>query len=109
MLALVYLLVVPRTGRGTVTAFSVGYLSHLLADLPFSDILAGDLTYTTYLAWPLLAPPAYDEAGRTIIGYISAYQLGPQDLIEFLLFGVGLWIWYLDGYPGLDEFQQWLI
>jgi len=39
-------------------AFGIGYITHLLTDLP-SAVLAGDFSRATFLLWPLLPSPVY--------------------------------------------------
>jgi len=104
IIAVLYLVVAPRIGRAPVFAFSLGYLSHLVADLPFGDLAAGNLTFTTYLAWPLLPPPPYDGP-KGFIAHFLAFRLGPYEWFQFLLVGLALVLWYLDGFPGWAEFR----
>lgn len=60
LLALV-VLVARRVDRPTLAAaFGLGYVVHLLTDLP-SSVLAGDLYWATYLLWPVLPSPDYTE------------------------------------------------
>lgn len=99
----------PRYGRRPVTAFAVGYLSHLLADLP-PELLAGEITRASYLLWPLLPPPPY-ELEPSFIAHLRAYELGSYEALQFLLFGVAVGVWYRDGAPGLapvrERFTRW--
>jgi membrane-bound metal-dependent hydrolase YbcI (DUF457 family) len=103
VMAVLYLFLAPRIGRAPLLAFGIGYVSHPIADLPFQEIVAGNFEFTTYLVWPLLSPPPYDEAGRTIISYLLSYEPGAYDLFQLGLFVLALWVWYVDGCPGLTS------
>ncbi len=99
VLAVCHAVVAPRYGRLPVVAFGVGYLSHLLADLP-PELLAGEVGRASYLLWPLLAPPPY-ELEPSFVAHLQAYELGPYEAFQLLLFGVAVGVWYRDGAPGL--------
>jgi hypothetical protein len=105
VIGLLYVVLAPRIGRSNITAFAVGYLSHPVADLPFRDLLAGDLEFTTFLVWPLLPSPDYGTK-PSIIGHFLAFEPGPRAAFEFLLFGLAAVLWYLDGAPGLDYLRR---
>jgi len=82
------------------TAFAIGHVSHLLADVPPSAILSGDLGATTFLFWPVLEPPAYDPVDGILAGFLR-YSMGWFEWVQLGLVLVALVVWYRDGTPGL--------
>lgn len=80
-----------------VAPFAVGYLTHLLADLP-AAVLTGEFTYATYLLWPVLPSPVYDvpQSFATNLQYLKPT---PVVLVQFLFAFLGLSLWVLDGMP----------
>lgn len=107
VVGLLYVLIAPRVGRGRVTAFSVGYLSHPLADLPFRDILAGNFEFTTYLVWPLLPAPDY-QTDPSFLAHVLGYEPGQFELIQIGLFIVAVGVYSFDGAPGLGRLRETL-
>lgn len=102
VLVILYAVLRPRVGRSPVIAFAVGYLSHPLADLPFDRILVGEFEFASYLVWPWLPPPPY-ETEPSFVAHIMAYQLGPFEAFQLLLFVVAAYVWYRDGAPGFEQ------
>lgn len=90
----------------TATAFVIGHLSHLLADVPMRAFL-GYPHATEFLLWPFFAPstfafetrvfepPALLEWAVTPLTDSSTFYQ-----FQFFLFGVALVLWYVDGCPG---------
>lgn len=98
VLAVLYLVLVPRVGRSPVAAFGVGYLSHPFADLPL-EVFGGEFGATGYFLWPLTSmPPA--EPGRTLMQYLLNYQPGPYDGVQLGLVSLAFALWFADGRPG---------
>ena len=58
LVAVASVLVARYDRRALAGVFGVGYLSHLLADLP-AAVVGGDLSGATYLLWPVLQSPVY--------------------------------------------------
>lgn len=91
-----------RRGRGELAiAFGIGYLSHLLADVPPSA-LRGDLEEVTFLAWPLFPAPREEPVEGILHAILTYYELGAYEWFQFAVFAAGAYVWYRDGAPGLD-------
>lgn len=99
VLAVLYVVIAPRIGRSPIVALGVGWLSHPLADFPFERALAGEFEYLTYFVWPLLPPPQY-ETDKSFLAHVAAYELGPFEAFQLVLFALAAYVWYLDGRPG---------
>ncbi|MFC6769184.1 metal-dependent hydrolase [Natrinema soli] len=97
-----------RVGRPEIgTAFAIGHVSHLLADVPPSAIRSGDVSATTFLFWPVLEPPAYDPVDGILAGFLR-YSMGWFEWVQFGLVLVALVVWYRDGTPGLGSIRRGL-
>lgn len=107
VLGVLYRVAGPRIGRDRVTAFGVGYLSHAVADLPASDLVAGEFATSAYLVWPLRSVPP-EEIDRSIIEYLLAFQPGPFDYLQGVLVLLAVVRWYQDGRPGLGALRSLL-
>ncbi|MFC5973389.1 metal-dependent hydrolase [Halomarina salina] len=89
--------------RTPAWAFSIGYCAHLLGDA-LLPILQLDTEFLTFLAWPLLPPPPYENDS----GFIEHFVNVTPD--PFTLFGLALTLavlglWAHDRYPGI----RWLV
>lgn len=104
VLGVLYVVIGPQFGQSRVFAFAVGYLSHPLADLPFEKLAVGDLEFATYLVWPMLPPPPH-MIEQSFIAHLAAYELGPFEAFQWVLFGLAIILWYLDGLPGLEPIR----
>lgn len=104
--------VATRGGRRPVgTAFSVGYLSHLLGDVLYSPLTGGELSMG-FLLWPLVPRPAGNgellaTVGRLWVSFVEFLGTPRGRLylaaeLAFLALAFGLWLW--DGAPGLPRF-----
>lgn len=106
-----------RYGRGrTAVGFGVAYLLHLPADLLYGPLIRGNLTRLDYgvLLWPLVSQPVgqtSDGLLTTTLYYLSRYYVYLQSpeaivyvLLEVALIGGALWLWIVDGRPGLSYF-----
>lgn len=82
------------------TAFAIGHLSHLLADVPPS-VLTGDRSGTAFLLWPLIDQPAEEPVGGVFDAILTYYTMGAYEWAQFGIFAVGAVVWYRDGAPGL--------
>lgn len=90
------------------TAFAIGHLSHLLADLP-PLLLAGYLRGSEFLLWPLLAQPTFapDDTLFDAPAGLEAVSLTLADPAVYGRFQIALFVlaavvWYVDGAPGLE-------
>jgi hypothetical protein len=81
------------------TAFAVGYYAHLFGDalLPLVRL---DLTFLSFLGWPLLALPPY-ENDSSFLAHILNLSPEPFTVFGFLLTLGTIGLWARDGYPGL--------
>lgn len=92
----------------TATAFVIGHLSHLLADVPPRAIL-GYPFGAEFLLWPIYSHPSFEygeqlfEPPGTVELLVSPFT-DPVvfHAFELLLFGLALGLWYVDGRPGLN-------
>jgi len=92
-------------GRRAWTGFALGYLSHLATDGVYA-LIEGEFSGLTYLFWPVLSLPPYEES-TGIIGHFLAADLTPYLLAELLLFAAATLLWAIDGAPGLRAVGQW--
>lgn len=93
--------------RNLGLAFGSGYAIHLVGDALY-PLFRLDFEHLTFLAWPLLPLPSYDE-DHGIIEYILAADLTPEVAFETLLFAVAILAWRADGYPGLETLRSWSV
>ena len=107
VLGVLWVVLVPRVGRGSVVALAVGSLSHPLADLPWYGEHALDPAYATYLVWPLLPPPPYETEG-SFLAHLLAYAPGPYEAFQAGLLAVAGYVWYRDGAPGAGTGSRWV-
>ncbi|MCO8244779.1 MULTISPECIES: metal-dependent hydrolase [unclassified Haladaptatus] len=93
-------------------AFSVGYLTHSLADLEpgvVLGLLSGDrsqLKRTTFLFWPFLPSPEYPHPHRSIRKRFSTLELDQYTMSQFVLFGIATVVWVATGIPGVGELRR---
>lgn len=102
---------VPRAYRKTVPAFGIGMVSHAIVDLGLgtvTGVLAGDFTelqWTTYLVWPLLAPPPYPN-DESFSHHVQQLYAGPFQPFSVALFGLAVAVWIHSGAPGTAKLRQ---
>jgi len=82
-----------------VTAFGVGYVSHLFADALY-PALEGEFYYVGFLGWPLVPPVEY-EGSDGILAHLLAAEVTPTFVFETVLALATLALWYRHGMPGL--------
>jgi hypothetical protein len=88
-----------RHRRALVTAFSLGYLSHLGADA-LGPLLAGEYASPRFLAWPIV--PAIDPAtDKSFLTHFLGMEFTPFVLAQLGLVGLALGLWRRDGVPGI--------
>ena len=92
-------------------AFAVGYLSHSFTDLGpevVVGLVQGDmrqLEWTTYLLWPLLASPPYEQ-DHSFLEHFVAFEFDAYAIAQFVLFGLAITVWLATGAPGLLELRH---
>lgn len=96
----VYLIALRYDRIESATAFALGHVSHLVADLPPS-VLTGDFRGTTFLFWPVLEQPDYESVGGILEGFLR-YSMGPYEWVQLGLFFIAVIVWYRDGKPGIE-------
>lgn len=82
MLLLVRFITIRYGRRSLFPTFSIGYIIHLLTDIPLT-VLGGDLSPATFLLWPLLSAPEY-EVEPSFIAHISAIELSSGFVLQLL-------------------------
>lgn len=108
------LLIARRTrpvGQRTVSAFVVGYLTHLLSDAIY-PLLAVDLPALSFLAWPFLPLPEDDVT--SLAYYVDALLESTRSLeavpvpfaFELLLFALAVGLWLQHRMPPLPGLAQ---
>lgn len=108
LVAVVYKITLRYRRTALAPAFAIGMLSHSLADLGPSTIgglLTGNLAqlqWTTYLFWPLLAPPPYSN-DESFLYHVLALEPNPYMLVQFALVGIAAAVWVASGAPGYNE------
>jgi hypothetical protein len=100
-----------RAGRGRYgTAFAVGYLSHLPADVVY-PALVGGTPKTAFLLWPLVPArvgdvpgflPHFEDLAASFLGFLAGPQGAAYLAAELALVGGALALWLYDGAPGLE-------
>lgn len=102
-----------RYDRGALAGpFSLGVGTHLAADAA-GPLTTGSLREAGFLLWPLVSAPTYpkdsllDHLGAWLAQLRLLSQLPPTSLLEsrfglqLALFALLLFIWALDGFPGV--------
>ena len=100
LLSIAYLISTRFDRQESVVAFGVGYVSHSLSDLGLDVVLglfAGDMSqlrWTTYLLWPVLAPPPYANDG-SFVAQLAAFELSRSMIGQLVLaIAIAVWIGY---------------
>lgn len=99
LVPLVYVFASKYNQSELATAFSLGYIVHLLTDIPPS-VLTGDVEELTFLFWPVLEQPAYEEAESILEGFLR-YSMGGYEWAQLALLALAIVVWYRDGRPGM--------
>lgn len=86
-------------------AFGVGYLSHLATDA-IQPLIQGEYTALAYLGWPLTHPPI-DGEELGFIGHFMTMTVTPLFILQFVLVGVAVVVWWYDEAPGLNSIRRW--
>lgn len=81
-------------------AFGLGAISHALIDAV--PVLWNSDATATFLLWPLLDIPQYEEGAPSILALLRDSMTEPYFLSEFLFLAIALVLWRADGYPGLS-------
>ena len=93
------------TGRRAWAGFAVGYLAHLATDGVYA-LLDGEFVELSYLLWPALALPTYEESAGIVAHFLAA-DITPYLLAEVVLFLAATLLWAADGVPGLRAMGRW--
>jgi len=107
-----------RRGRGEAAiAFGIGTISHSLVDLGPNVIwglLHGNwsqLEWTTYLLWPVFAPPPYPN-DDSFVQHFADLVLDPCMAFQLTLFAIAVVVWLGSGAPGTTavrrDIQDWV-
>lgn len=92
-------------------AFLLGYVTHTLADIEpklLGGLLRGDfdqLQWGSYLLWPLLSPPPY-ENDSSFVEVFSSMELDVYVVVQFVLFGAAILVWLGTGATGVSELRR---
>lgn len=97
-------LVARRHHQHLVTAFGIGYLSHLFAD-GFQPMLAGDISALRYLAWPFVPAIEY-STDKSFLAHFQSLELTMAIAVELGLVLLALSLWVYDGAPGFTKAIQ---
>lgn len=79
----------------------VGYLGHLVLDLPW-DLPLGNLQDARFLLWPALEVPEDYPDPEGVITYLSASVTDASSILQFGVLAVAVWVWRRDGSPGVE-------
>lgn len=94
-----------RGSTDLVTAFGVGYLTHLAGDA-IAPLLTGEYHLLGFLAWPLVPPVEYDQG--SFLSHLSSLDPAMFSATELVLFGFVLAVWFFDGMPGIPQLRSLL-
>ena len=103
LIPLVYVFASKYNQSESATAFSLGYIVHLLTDIPPS-VLTGDVEELTFLFWPVLEQPEYEEVESILEGFLR-YSMGSYEWAQLALVALAIIVWYRDGWPGIAYAQ----
>ncbi|QFU82328.1 metal-dependent hydrolase [Natronorubrum aibiense] len=105
LLPAVYLVALRFKRSDIGTAFAIGHVSHLLADIPPATLLTADGSALTFLFWPFLEPPAYESVDGILAGFLR-YSMGWYEWAQLGLVLGALIVWYRDGTPGIGYMKR---
>jgi hypothetical protein len=94
-----------REREEAAIAFGVAYVSHSLADLGPNAIKGlahgnwSQLEWTTYLLWPVFAPPPY-PSDDSFVQHLIDLALTPYMAFQLVLFAFAVVVWVGSGAPG---------
>ena len=86
--------------RVLVTAFAIGYCSHLIGDA-LGPVVTRDISSLGYVLWPLTTVP--DGGTRSFIEFFLTLDVTPLFIVDLVLTGAGLFLWVSDGLPGVKD------
>ena len=98
LITLIWLLTTRVDQRELGIAFAIGYLSHLVTDVPW-HVIAGDFDELGFLLWPVTHMPQY--SGVKSLGTVAGVEITTLWL-EAIIFAVGFGLWWSDGRPGIS-------
>lgn len=97
--------------EGIAVGLGIGMVSHNVVDLGPSVVVGllqgqwGQLRWTTYLLWPLLAAPPYPH-DSSFLQHFAAFTLDPYVGFQFGLFAVAVVVWLQSDTPPLGTIQR---
>lgn len=108
-IVLVVAVLAKRRGRpGWGVAFGIGAISHPLVDA--APALWRDDGSVAFLLYPLTSIEPYGEEGPPSFWALFTDSMGdPYFLLEFLLLGIAVAVWYRRGMPGLAAIRTIVI
>jgi hypothetical protein len=86
--------------RALLTAFGIGYVSHLIGD-GIGPILAGDYAALGYVLWPLTTVPNGDS--QSFIDFFLTLELTAMVFGGVILTVISGLLWVYDGLPGVKD------
>jgi len=92
-------------GRRAWAGFALGYLVHLATD-GVHALFNGEFAELSYLLWPALSLPTYEESAGILAHFLAA-EITPYMLTEIALFAAATLLWAIDGAPGLRAVGRW--
>ena len=103
LIPFIYMLATEYSQSEPATAFIVGYVVHLLTDIPPS-VASGGFEDLTFLFWPVLEQPEYEEVDSILDGFLR-YSMGGYEWAQLALLALAIVVWYRDGRPGIAYVQ----
>ncbi len=96
--AAAYLLARRIRRRVPVTAFSLGYLSHVVGDaLP--AVLRADAEGALFFLWPLVPAIEY-PTGKSLLAHLASVEFTPLFAAQLVMVVLVTGLWWVDGRPG---------
>ncbi|MDB2263700.1 metal-dependent hydrolase [Halorubrum ezzemoulense] len=86
--------------RTLVSAFAIGYVSHLVGDSIY-PVLTQEYTGLGYWLWPLTSVP--EGESRSFIEFFLTLEATPMVVFGGVLTVVSLVVWVYDGLPGVKD------
>lgn len=111
-----YALASSRGQRSLAGAFSIAYLSHLVADV-IDPLLRGRALEPRVVLWPVTSPPADSHGGLLDhfvvyfvrhVSLLTAQGLTPYVAFQLCLGLSVLTLWLYDGAPILSDLWRWV-
>jgi len=98
------LLVQNRRQITIMDAFSIGYLTHLLADA-IQSLVATESASLAFLVWPIL-PLVYPSTDHSILDLFRSIEVTPFFVFQLALVVLAFGFWLRDDTPGLAALKR---